>query len=79
MAHEMGHCIGLRHSDYYNRAISCGGAPSNEGDGGVGAILIPGTPGTATNAENSYMLACVSLNQNRPFNSDDQIALDYLY
>ena len=79
MAHEMGHCIGLRHTDYYNRAISCGGAPSNEGSAGVGAILIPGTPGTATNAANSWMLACVSINQNRPFNADDQIALDYLY
>lgn len=79
MAHEMGHCIGMRHSDYYNRAISCNGSPSNEGDGGVGAILIPGTPATATNAANSWMLACVSLNQNRPFNNDDKTALAYLY
>src|SRR5437879_222927 len=29
MAHEMGHCIGMRHTDYYNRAISCGGSVSN--------------------------------------------------
>ena len=28
MAHEMGHCIGFRHTDYYNLAISCGGAVS---------------------------------------------------
>ncbi len=79
MAHEMGHCIGMRHTDYYNRAISCGGSPVNEGDGGVGAILIPGTPSTATNAANSWMLACISLNQNRPFNNDDKTALNYLY
>ena len=79
IAHEMGHCIGLRHTDYFNRAISCGGAPSNEGSAGVGAILIPGTPSGATNAANSWMLACVSMNQNRPFNPDDVIALEYLY
>src|SRR6187549_897175 len=36
MAHEMGHCIGFRHTDYYNRAISCGGAASNEGASNVG-------------------------------------------
>jgi hypothetical protein len=46
MAHEMGHCIGFRHTDYMNRAYSCGrkGQGNNEGTAGVGAILIPGTP-----------------------------------
>lgn len=79
LAHELGHCIGFRHTDYYNRAISCGGTASNEGSAGIGAILIPGTPSTATNAEASWMLACISANQNRPFNSADVIALNYLY
>ena len=79
LAHEMGHCIGFRHTDYYDRSISCGGATSNEGASTVGAILIPGTPSTASNAANSFMLACVSLDQNRPFNPDDLIALNYLY
>src|ERR1041385_4815046 len=46
--HELGHTIGFRHSDFFNRSISCGGAATNEGDGGVGAILIPGTPGGGT-------------------------------
>jgi len=41
MAHEIGHCIGFRHTDYMNR-ISCG-SNSNEGDAGVGAIHIDGT------------------------------------
>ena len=77
MAHEVGHCIGLRHTDYMNRAYSCGGAPQNEGDGGVGAIHIPGTPSGPD--ANSYMLACTSLNLNRPFNTNDKVALDYLY
>jgi hypothetical protein len=78
IAHEMGHCIGMRHTDYYNRAISCGGGTSNEGDGGVGAILIPGTPSTATAAAKSWMLACTD-GGDRPFNNDDKTALNYLY
>ncbi len=79
IAHEIGHCIGFRHTDYYNRAISCGGAATNEGDGGVGAIHIPGTPTTATNAANSFMLSCIGSGQNRPFNGDDVTALNFLY
>jgi hypothetical protein len=77
MAHEMGHCIGFRHTDYMNRAYSCGGSASNEGASTVGAIRIPGTPSTAD--PNSWMLACVGNNVNRPFNSNDVIALNYLY
>ena len=78
VAHEMGHCIGFRHTDYFDRSISCGGAPDNEGDGGVGANLIPGTPAGATLAAASWMLAC-SDGGDRPFNPDDQVALDFLY
>ncbi len=78
MAHEMGHCIGFRHTDYYNRAISCGGAVSNEGASTVGANLIPGTPATATLAAQSWMLACTD-GSNRNFNTDDKTALNYLY
>ncbi len=79
IAHELGHCIGFRHTDYYNRAISCGGSTANEGDGGVGAIHIPGTPTTATLSAQSWMLSCISSGQNRPFNNDDAAALNYLY
>jgi hypothetical protein len=78
IAHEMGHCVGFRHTDYYNRGISCGGSVSNEGDGGVGAILIPGTPSTATLAAKSWMLACTD-GGDRPFNNDDKTALNALY
>ena len=77
MAHEMGHCIGFRHTDYMNRAYSCGGQASNEGASNVGAIRIPGTP--AAPDPNSWMLACVGTNVDRPFNSNDVIALNYLY
>ncbi|MBA2250254.1 MAG: protease [Chitinophagaceae bacterium] len=74
--HEMGHCIGFRHTDYFNRALSCGGAHSNERAGSIGAVLIPGTP-SGFDAE-SFMLAC-SNGGNRPFNANDKIAMAYLY
>lgn len=77
IAHEIGHCIGFRHTDYMNRAYSCGGRHYNEGSAGVGAILVPGTPSKAD--PNSWMLACISSGQNRPFNPNDVIALNYLY
>ena len=77
MAHEMGHCIGMRHTDYYNRAYSCGGSASNEGASTVGAILIPGTPSSAE--PNSWMLACVGNGVNRPFTANDLTALNYIY
>lgn len=81
MAHEIGHCIGFRHTDGGNRSISCGGAAVNEGDAGVGFRHIPGTPTTATttNAQASWMLACIGNGVNRPFNSSDAIALNFLY
>lgn len=76
LQHEVGHCIGFRHTDYMNRAYSCGGRRSNEGTAGVGAIQIPGTPSKA-DAE-SFMLAC-SNGGNRTFNANDVIAMNYLY
>jgi Dual-action HEIGH metallo-peptidase len=76
-AHEVGHCIGFRHTDYYNRGYSCGGFFSNEGASSSGAINIQGTPTLAE--PQSFMLACVSINQNRPFDAYDVTALKYLY
>jgi hypothetical protein len=77
LAHEIGHCIGFRHTDYMNRQYSCGGSYYNEGSSTVGAVHIPGTP-TGPDA-GSWMLACIGSGQNRPFNSNDRIALNYLY
>ncbi|CAN5346810.1 hypothetical protein BH09BAC6_BH09BAC6_33870 [soil metagenome] len=76
LQHEMGHCIGFRHTDYMNRAFSCGGSKSNEGSAGIGAIRIPGTPSAAD--AGSWMLAC-STGSDRTFNANDKIALNYLY
>ena len=74
---KMGHCIGMRHTDYMDRSYSCGGAYANEGASSVGAVLIPGTPATAD--PNSWMLACIGNGINRPFNANDVTALNYLY
>jgi hypothetical protein len=76
-AHEVGHCIGFRHTDYMNRSYSCGGSPVNEGASNIGAIQIPGTPSGPD--PNSWMLSCIGGGQNRPFNSNDRTALNYLY
>jgi hypothetical protein len=74
--HELGHCIGFRHTDYMDRSYSCGGSYSNEGASNIGAIQIPGTPSGPD--PNSWMLAC-SNGGNRTFNDNDKIAMDYLY
>lgn len=76
ITHEMGHCLGLRHTDYFNRSLSCGSG-GNEGSSGVGAIHIPGTP-TGFDA-NSIMLACFSSSEDGEFGSYDRTALEYLY
>jgi hypothetical protein len=78
MAHEMGHCIGFRHTDYMSRRYSCGyGGNEGQASNGIGAVHIPGTP--TKGDPNSWMLACVGTNVNRPFNSNDKIALNYLW
>lgn len=77
LAHEAGHCIGFRHTDYADRSFSCGGSTSNEGASTVGAIHISGTP-TGPDA-GSWMLACIGSGQNRFFNNNDKVALGNLY
>ncbi|TGE10188.1 M57 family metalloprotease [Hymenobacter fodinae] len=77
LAHEIGHCIGFRHTDYMSRQYSCGGSAVNEGASTVGAILIPGTPSSPD--PNSWMLACIGTGVDRPFNANDRTALNYLY
>ena len=75
IAHEIGHCIGFRHTDYMNRS-SCG-QNANEGSAGVGAVHIPGTPTTVTGSYNSWMMACT--NNSPAFSSSDGTALNYVY
>lgn len=75
MTHEIGHCLGLRHTDYFSRA-SCG-QNVNEGSAGVGANYIPGTPSGFDG--NSIMLACFNGSTNGEFGQYDIVALEYLY
>jgi hypothetical protein len=75
ITHEIGHTIGFRHTDYYNRAISCGGAASNEGASTVGAILIPGTPSTAV-VGGSIMNSCFRSTETGEWTSSDVTALN---
>ena len=78
ITHELGHCIGFRHSDYYDRSISCGGSASNEGASNVGAIHIPGTPTTA-GVGGSIMNSCFRSSESGEWSSSDRTALYYLY
>jgi Dual-action HEIGH metallo-peptidase len=78
ITHELGHCVGFRHSDFFDRSISCGGQPSNEGDAGIGAILIPGTPSGAT-VGGSVMNSCFRTVEAGVFTNTDVTALNALY
>ena len=75
MTHEIGHCIGFRHQDWRSRQ-SCG-QNSNEGDAGVGAVLIAGTP--SSDRADSIMLACFGSGEDGEFTSTDITAINALY
>ncbi|WP_108867972.1 M57 family metalloprotease [Aquimarina aquimarini] len=72
--HELGHCFGLRHTDWNTRQ-SCG--QSGEPAAPEGAIYIPGTPG-ASQDSSSIMNACFPYNEGE-FGQYDIVALEYLY
>ncbi len=75
ISHEMGHCIGFRHTDYKRRS-SCGPGPG-ESAGSIGAVHIPGTPNNVSGSYNSWMMACT--NGSPSFSADDGVALNYVY
>jgi hypothetical protein len=77
ITHEIGHTVGLRHSDFFDRSISCGSG-GNEGDAGIGAIHIPGTPTGAT-VGGSVMNSCFRSSESGEWTSSDRTALTTLY
>ena len=74
ITHEMGHAMGLRHTDWFSRQ-SCG--QSGESAGSTGAVHIPGTP-TGFDA-NSVMLACFGSGEDGEFGFYDRVALERIY
>lgn len=77
ITHEIGHSVGFRHSDWFDRLSCPPQAQGNEGAGSDGAVHIPGTP-TGRDVT-SVMQACFSTSEDGEFNANDITALEFMY
>lgn len=77
ITHEIGHSIGFRHSDWFDRLSCPPSSQGNEGTGSDGAVHISGTP-TGRDLT-SVMQACFSTSVSGNFNSNDVTALRAMY
>ncbi len=77
ITHEIGHSVGFRHSDWFDRLSCPVSSQGNEGTGSDGAIHVPGTP-TGRDLT-SVMQACFSSNEDGEFNANDVVALQNMY
>jgi len=75
IAHEIGHAIGLRHTEYFNSSNNC--PYSTTGDVDPTQIIQLPTTGNNTDPK-SYLLACLD-GANRPFTENDIKTLTYIY
>lgn len=76
ITHEIGHTLGMRHSDWFTRE-SCGRPSFGELANPSGAVHIPGTPYRYD--PNSIMASCFSANETGNFGEFDIVAFEYLY
>nr|WP_321222326.1 M57 family metalloprotease [uncultured Psychroserpens sp.] len=77
ITHEIGHSIGFRHTDWFDRLSCPSSSQGNEGSGSDGAQHISGTP-TGRDAT-SVMQACFSTSVSGNFNGNDITALGAMY
>lgn len=77
ITHEIGHSVGFRHSDWFDRLSCPASSQGNEGAGSDGAVQIPGTP--SGRDLTSVMQACFSTSEDGEFNGNDVVALEFMY
>ena len=80
IVHQIGHTTGIRHSDFFNRAISCGTNPdAGDPEQDVGAILIPGTPEGARPGGSIFNTCAREQGESDQFRPSDVAALRAIY